>query len=186
MRRHHLIITILLLTLAAPAVATAELPTPPSGYQWKSIDEIKASFLIPVSWHFKETKVKETLAYFLTRENIDENGRFETGLSINVLRQGKEFDPVGYAGAFVMKMVEKHEVLEEPFEAGGGKLKGYGCRVRVANEGEPPLIMQYLAIGNTVTGTLYMMFFESPESEWERAWAIAEPILTLFVLDDEI
>jgi len=186
MRLHSLVLTILLLALTAPAAVAVDLPAPPSGYTWKSIDEIKGAFLVPISWHFKETRVKETLAYFLTREDIDETGSFETGLSINVLRKGEDFDPVGYAGAFVLNIVKKYEVLEEPFEAGGGTLKGYGCRVRVTNLDDPPLIMQYLVIGNSATGTLYVMFFESPESEWEQAWAIAEPILTLFVLDDDI
>jgi len=81
-------------------------------------------------------------------------------------------------------MVKQNDVLEEPFEAGGGKLKGYGCRVRVVSEAGS-LVMQYLVIGNVDTGTLYVMYFESPESGWEQAWAIAEPILTLFVLSDE-
>jgi hypothetical protein len=184
MRLHHLVLTLLLLGLVPSAAVAIDVPTPPVGYSWKHIIEIDSAFLVPISWHFKETEVKQTLAYFITRENIDTKGSFTTGLTINVLRKGEEFDPVGYAGAFVLNLVKENEVLEEPFEAGGGKLKGYGCRVRVASE-NGPLVMHYLAIGNENTGTLFLMYFESPESQWEQAWAIAEPILTLFVLGDD-
>lgn len=185
MRRHYPALIILLLGLAAPPAVAVDLPTPPTGYTWKTIDEIQSAFLVPVSWHFKEAKGKETLSYFITREDISEQGSFRTGLTINVARKGGDFDPVGYAGAFVLKVVKENEVLEEPFEAGGGKLKGYGCRVRVAGEAGP-LVLQYLVLGNAATGTLFIMYFESPESEWEQAWAIAEPILTLFLLDDDV
>lgn len=184
MKTHRLVLTVLLLGLLPAAVGAIDVPTPPVGYTWNHLDKINAAFLVPVSWHFKETQVKETLAYFVTRENIDEKGSFETGLTINVLRKGKDFDAVGYAGAFILEMVKDKDVLEEPFEAGGGKLKGYGCRVRVTGE-NGPLLMQYLVIGNAETGTLYVMYFETPEPEWEKSWTIAEPILTLFVLGDD-
>lgn len=184
MRLHHLVLAILLLGLIPTAAGAIDLPIAPGGYSWKAIDEIQSAFLVPISWHFKEAKGKETLSWFITRENIDEKGSFETGLTINVVRKGEDFDPVSYAGAFVLNVVKQNEVLEEPFEAGGGKLRGYGCRVRVITE-TGPLVMHYLVIGNATTGTLFVMYFESPESGWEQAWAIAEPILTLFVIGDE-
>lgn len=184
MRLHNLVLVILLPALLPLAAGAIELPKAPSGYSWKAMDEIQSAFLVPISWHFKETTGKETRSFFITRENINEKGSFQTGLTINVVRKGDGFDPVGYAGAFVLHQVKQNEVLVEPFETGGGKLRGYGCRVRVAAE-SGPLIMHYLVIGNQATGALFVMYFESPESGWEQAWAIAEPILTLFVIGDE-
>lgn len=188
MKRYVLIAAILLGALTgampAPAAGSIELPPAPPGYSWRTIDDIQSAFLVPASWHFKEVRAKGTRSYFITRENIDEQGRFESGLTINFVRKGEDFDPVAYAAAFVLEVVERNEVLEEPFEAGGGTLKGYGCRVRTVTEAGP-LIMHYLVIGNAKTGSMFVMFFESPEHEWEKAWAIAEPIMTLFVLGDE-
>lgn len=184
MKREVLIAAVILGVLLAPVAGTIELPPAPAGYLWRSIEDIQSAFLVPASWHFKEVRAKGTRSFFITRENIDERGGFETGLTINFVQKGDEFDPVAYAAALVLEVVEHNEVLEEPFEAGGGTLKGYGCRVRTVT-GAGPLIMQHLVIGNAKTGSLFVMFFESPEEEWEKAWAIAEPMMTLFVLGDE-
>ena len=40
-------------------------------------------------------------------------------------------------------------------------------------------------IANDRTGMIYVVLFEAPEAEWEKAWKIGEPILKqLIILDD--
>ena len=65
MKPYYLAAALLLLGLIAPAVGAIELPPPPVGYTWKEIGDLQSAFLIPPGWHFKETRVKETLAYFI-------------------------------------------------------------------------------------------------------------------------
>lgn len=49
----------------------------------------------------------------------------------------------------------------------------------------PPLEMAWLAIGNDRTNTLYLLWFESRESNCASAWKTGEPMIHKFSLDDE-
>jgi hypothetical protein len=162
-----------------------DLPEPPDGFTWKRIPEIKASFLMPAGWHFKREKQKGILAYFITAEDFDKVGRFDTGLSLNVRRNLKSTNAVEYAKSFIAQMGKDNEVVRS-WETEMGLLHGYGCLTRNAGKAEEPTIMMHtLAIGNAKTNTLYVLWFESLEPEWDKAWTKGERILKLFVLDDE-
>lgn len=163
-----------------------EFPDPPEGFTWRKIKPIKAAFLVPDGWHFKAEKVKGTLAYFITAESIDDDGRFDTGLSINVMPHLKGQDAVTYAQSFVISMGEGNELVRN-WETGAGVLKGFGCLTRnPGDDNEPTIMMSTLAIGNETTNTLYIMWFESLESEWESAWKLGEKIMEFFFIDDEV
>ena len=41
-------------------------------------------------------------------------------------------------------------------------------------------------IANDKTGTLYVILFGAPESEWDKAWKIGKTMLNPIFLDDEI
>src|SRR5262245_7870162 len=180
---------VLLLALGLVGVSLAaalELPDPPPGFSWKQIPELKAAFLMPDGWYFKSEEQKGTLAYFITAENIDTGGRFDTGLTINVKPHLGGRDAVQYAKAYISQMGQQNELIRQ-WETEAGLLHGFGCVTRVpADETGPAIVMHNLAIGNSKTNTLYVFFFESPESEWERAWKTGEKMMTLLVLDDEI
>jgi hypothetical protein len=45
-----------------------ELPKPPDGFTWQEIPELKAAFLKPNGWYFKQETQNGTLAYFITRK----------------------------------------------------------------------------------------------------------------------
>jgi hypothetical protein len=53
-----------------------ELPTAPEGFSWQKLKEIKGAVLMPNGWHFKQEGGSPTLAYFVSRENIDKEGRY--------------------------------------------------------------------------------------------------------------
>ena len=59
-------------------------PPAPKGFAWKRIESVKATFLVPEGWHFKEETKDGTRAFFITKEDIHKNGTFEIGLSVNV------------------------------------------------------------------------------------------------------
>lgn len=75
---------ITVVTLIARSLLAADLPAAPAGFTWQEIPELKAALLKPNGWFFKREKQKDTLAYFITKEDIDKNGQFQTGLSVNV------------------------------------------------------------------------------------------------------
>lgn len=57
-----------------PLCRAIELPPAPTGFTWQEIPELKAAFSKPDGWFFRQEKQKDTLAYFITKENIDTNG----------------------------------------------------------------------------------------------------------------
>lgn len=170
----------------AIAAYDLELPEEPAGFKWKKFEEIKAALLVPDGWYFKQVQQEDTVAYFITKENIDEVGRFDTGLSMNVIRGRDDLNAVLYAEEFIETMAAQNELVRE-WTTGAGLLKGFGCLTRNAVEGEDVSIMMHtLAIGNEETNTLYILFFESLEEEWDQAWKYGEQILRMFLMDDEI
>lgn len=183
-RRSRSPILVLALLLATP-LAGEDRPPAPEGFAWKSIDSVQAAFLLPKGWHFKEEGKDGARAFFITQEDIDKTGRFETGLTVNVQTLKKDKAPE-YAADFIAMAAKQYELIGDPWRTETGVLKGYGCRVRKVEKGFPTLIMHDLAIGNSRTNTLYLIMFESPEPTWNDAWAKGEQILRQFFLDDEI
>lgn len=180
------IVLVATLGLGVAVAAKPELPEAPDGFEWKRIKRAKMAFLVPDGWHFKSVEQGKALAYFITKENIDDVGRFETGLSININRRLEGVDAVAYAREFVAGMIAENTRIDD-WTTDSGVLKGFGCLTRNAVEGEDvSIVMHTLAIGNEETNTLYILFFESLAEEWDRAWEIGERMLRMFVIDDEV
>lgn len=183
-KRSPVLSAILLAVLGASA--RAEDPPPaPEGYSWKKLDSVKAAFLMPQGWYFKQEGQGDTRAFFLTQEDIDTKGEFETGLSLNVVRLKKDKAPER-AALFIAQLTQTpgHE-LQDTWKVEAGVLQGLGARFRQTEKGYPPVIKAVLAIGNSRTNTLYLLVFESPESNWKAAWAKGDTMLKDFLLDDE-
>lgn len=176
-----------ILLSAGIALAAVDPPEAPPGFSWRRLVKIKAAFLVPDGWHFMRGEQENTTAFFITRENIEEVGSFDTGLSINVIRDRPDLDAVAYARSYIVAVLESNEVIGEPFANEVGRLKGFGAQVKVAGDEErPDIVMHYLAIGNSETNTLYILFFESPEPRWEEDWKTGQTMLRFFLLDDEV
>jgi hypothetical protein len=171
-------------TLAA-AGGDAKLPAAPKGFTWKRVESIKASFLMPDGWHFREEKKGNTTAVFLTQEDIGKEGKFKTGLSLNLVK-GLKTPAQDYARRFIETMGQQHKQLKT-WTTTAGPFKGYGCQVlNTPRDGGPAVMIHALAIGNAKMNTLYLFIFESPEAGWKEAWKIGEAMLKTLPLDDEV
>jgi hypothetical protein len=170
------------------AIAT-ELPPPPDGYSWVNCNEIKGAFLMPLGWYFKKGQQGDTLGYFITKENIDENGEFLTGLSVNVIPnipQKKGMVPSDYAATYIKTALSEREVLKRPWLTQMGPFEGHGIVLINRDYQKGDYITHNLAIANDQTGTIYIITFESPKKTWDTSWSIAEPMLQRFLIDDTI
>jgi len=164
------------------AASAIDLPTPPEGFSWQEIPELKAAFLKPAGWHFKREEQKGTLAYFITKENIEKTGEFQTGLTVNVFKNRKK-SAVEQARDIVDRIAaDKHG---EKWGKDVGPFREFGCRTK-DTDASGTIIMQTLSVANPKTNTLYLFIFESPESDWEKAWKIGEKIMDQLALDDAI
>jgi hypothetical protein len=161
-----------------------ELPAPPADFSWIEVPEIKAAFLQPRGWYVKREVQGNTLALFITQEKIENEGRFKTGLTINVLRHAKPGAAVEYAAAFIGRLATQHnagDIWSREF----GPLKGFGCRYKVGSTDDAP-IAHTLMVANPRTGTLYLFLFEAPNATWADAWAKGEKIMNALAVDDEM
>ena len=178
----------LALFLAGRLLAQEPPPPPaPAGFAWKKIDSVKASFLVPKGWFFKEDEPKDgTRAFFISQEDISTGGLFETGLTVNVFSLKKDKAQERALAHLAALAQTPGNELQEAWEFQEGVLKGVGGRIRRVDKDYAPLIMHVLAIGNSATNTLYVIMFESPEATWDKAWVKGEQMMKVFLLDDEV
>ncbi|QQL45422.1 type IV pilus assembly protein FimV [Sulfuriroseicoccus oceanibius] len=164
-----------------------ELPEHP-GFSWWRIPELKGAILVPEGWHTKAHPSDESLAYFITKSEIDDdNPSFDTGLSLNVFLKAKETlgkDALKWATDYRRTAASKGKVLES-WEKARGPFKSLGLRLRVS-DAEGGIVMHHLFVINPKTDTLYFYFFEAPEKQWPAAWKKGELMMKTLLIDDEV
>ncbi|GAB2855919.1 hypothetical protein [Hymenobacter ruber] len=164
----------------APARATAPADAP-VGFHWQPLPEVKALAVLPFTWNYRAETSRDAQAYFLTREKIVPGKLFQTGLSLNVVRQIKaktKQAALDYAQAFSARSGHGagQQVLGQETKT-QGPLRLFGVRYRVANGAAGAKIIQQWAIANTATDTFYLLVFESPEPQWPQAWKLGEGMI---------
>lgn len=157
------------------------------GFHWQPLPEVKAAMLLPYTWNYKAETSRDAQAYFLTREKIVAGGLFQTGVSLNVVRQmmaKSKQSAAAYAQAFSTRTGHGagQQVLGQESKT-QGPLRMFGVRYRVANGAAGSKIVQQWAIANTTTDTFYLLLFESPEKDWAQAWKLGEEMIKQFRLD---
>jgi hypothetical protein len=176
------LLSLLAATLFVQNLYAVDLPKPPSGFTWQEVPELKAAFLKPDGWFFKREENKGTQAYFVTRENLDQKGEFETGLTVNVFRL-KQDSAVDRGKALIDRIAStKHG---KQWTQSAGPFQEFGCLSK-DTDASGTIVMQSLAVANPKTNTLYLFIFESPEANWDTAWKLGKQIMDALALDDDI
>ena len=164
-----------------------KLPTPPEGFKWARCPKIKGAFLCPNDWHFKKHQQGETLGFFITKEKITDKKQFMTGLTVNVMPkipEKKSMTPYKFAELFRDNAKKINKIIKE-WDKDMGPFKSLGF-VYTKKDKAGDFTVHNLLIANNKTGTLYIVLFEAPTSEWEKTWKIAEPMLKYLYIDDTI
>lgn len=171
----------------SPLTLLAEDPPPaPKGFAWKRFEKVKAILLVPHGWHVKEKEEKGTHAIFITQEEFKEGEKYDTGLSVNIVRELKGKSAPREARNVISELGKKNTLVRS-WTSDAGKLKGYGCLVRAeAPDKSGPLMMHCLAFGNMETNTFYLFVFEAPADKWEEAWKQGEQVMKKLGIDDEV
>ena len=159
------------------------LPSPPSGFSWHESINGAGSFLKPDGWFVKEESKGSTNAVFISKESIENNGRFLTGMSVNQLNywsKSKKTKPSKYAEVFATKIATTGKVLKRTVVK-GNQDNMYVVRVLGDNKGTPT-ITHHLAIGMDSKDQVYLISYESPESEWKANYNYAREMLNFFFL----
>lgn len=143
--------------------------------------ELGCRFLLPDGWHAKQVE-GQTHAVFLTLEPIaPPENRFETGVSINRIarvraRTGQTAED--FALAFLASTAEKEGArlarIPDP------TYQVYVAEGAVQRDpGQPDLRKHYLVFADNAQDLVYLAFFETPATEWDRTWPVARRILDL-------
>lgn len=154
-----------------------DLPQAPDGFHWKYRAESAMAFLAPDGWNYKREQSTTTKAYFSTLENIDTNGTFKTGLTIQVIQdKNKNAAQVAknlYANITSQNAVTKSSKVSEHTD---GNLVFYEFEYE-ASAPTYNTTVHNLMVANTATNTLYVITFESPTDQWGEAWEIGQVIM---------
>lgn len=172
----------ILAMLFAQSLLAKPFPTPPVGFTWQEIPELKAAILKPEGWFYKREEQKGTLAYFITKENIDKNGRFQTGLTVNVFHLKKD-SAVERAKGIIQQLATTKNV--KAFGQDAGTFRKFACLAK-DTDSSGTTVMYTLAVANPKTNTLYLLIFESPEQEWDAAWKLGKQIVDVLPLEESI
>ena len=175
---------VLALVLIAPSILPAiDLPKAPEGFKWREVKPIKGAFLVPDGWHFRAEEGKGTLAFFITEAKVTPPEKFMVGASINVF--------LGNPGA--PAKIEEHLrglAEENQVELTPGKFGPFltlQCQFDLAKTSEHPAIrVLQLGIVNPETQSTYLVVFESPVDEWDRAWSKGEVIVKTLALNGKV
>ncbi|HEY2911940.1 MAG TPA: hypothetical protein VGK21_01150 [Candidatus Angelobacter sp.] len=157
-------------------------PTPPVGFTWQEIPELKTALLKPDGWFYKREEQKGTLAYFITKENIDKNGRFQTGLTVNVFHLKKD-SAVERGKDIIQQLAATKHV--KAFAQDAGPFQKFACLAKDTDSSGTTVMYTY-AVANPKTNTLYLLIFESPEPEWDTAWKLGKQIVDMLPLEESI
>jgi len=171
---------------------TRVLPTAPDGFTWRQLREINAAVLVPDEWRVKretDKKLTAAVAYFVTLQNIDALGKFDTGMSLNVLMaRSRSEDVESVAREKITADCMNRPVLKRlksSSEVTGGVFHRYGCVARVRGKAGS-IVIDHRLIVNTRTKTMYIVDFESPENQWEEAWKKGTKVVEMLSLDENI
>lgn len=176
MSRILLFIFVLVTALNA---APPKWPEPPAGFSWVNFDAARCAVLKPNGWHLKWETKEKTAAMFISKENIDTAGSFQTGLTVNFMAKVKKSTGLKsskYAQAFLGKAEQEHPLLKKAFTVKLGKnINGFGLRVKMKDA--PTQIVHYFLIADDNEDSLTLMIFEAPDSSWDSDWLSGEKML---------
>jgi len=180
-KRRPLLLVVAILAAAALAGAAepVKLPDPPEGYRWLRYEEGKSAYLRPEGWYVKTEVEGKTASLFISKENIDKRGSFETGLTVHIIGEVEQRAGVTaskYATAYVEELAKAKSVVER---AGTPTQDGYtSVSVRYRDATRPPTILVHThVLADDTADVLRIAIFEAPESEWDSAWTHGERLV---------
>ena len=180
-------ILILILAFVVSLRAEDSLPPAPAGYSWQRLVTIKSAVLKPDGWFFKQAKKGQTDGFFITKEDIDQSGVFQTGLTLNCIRDVPKKTgqaPSDYATSMADTAAGKFQLVDRTTSK-QGPFRAVRFRYVDAPAGKESITVYQLLIANDKTGTFFLVIFEAPTSSWSEAWKSGDIILKKLLLDDE-
>jgi hypothetical protein len=169
------------LTAALSGAEQPDLPAPPDGFQWKWCDKVGVGLPQPTGWFFKSQSENGTDAFFVTKEDIETEGEFQTGLSLNVISRASR-SGIPTASEYALRLAsrgieDKASVLDVIPLSDIGHAKTVSYRIKARGS-----VIHHFLIADD-GDRVFIFIYESPQSEWDEAWKIGEQMLTNLPID---
>ena len=168
------------------------LVEPPKGFSWQQLPFVKASFLLPDEWTFKfiPNNKDERYLYYLTKENIDQKGVYETGFEVRVIRGVPNKDkgklPSQYSVEAVGKTEKKVKFVKK-WDERKGIFKEIGYIYVDSSDENASITVHRVYISNDTTGTVYILTFEGPTKGWDNLWkTMGDPMFKNISIDESM
>jgi hypothetical protein len=181
------------------AVEMSKLPPPPRGFTWHPFKEAPITVLRPEGWHVHQVMDNTVFTGCVSKESIQTEGRFITGLTVNVFRGTKDglrqavpnshpdTAVAGMLGGILPSLPSdpRFQVIYlDPCVQRTRASRLIRVRYRQLAPAMPnipwhgPLAVQRFIIEFDQSPDVYLLTFESLESTWDESWKIGKQILT--------
>jgi len=155
-----------------------QLPPPAEGLKWAVFKGVAIQH--PVNWH----EYAQGNTYTSSVESVPENGIFETGLTVQILRDVEKKNPMGRRNVvgMMLKMLEEDKdntkllaTLKDHED-----MESIVYRYRNAPANMTPIIVHKYFQVSKVKDFVNIITFETTEAQWEEYWLkYGEPMLGL-------
>ena len=165
-----------------------KLPTPPNGFTWQILPEMQGALLKPDGWHYKTDSNGDTVGHVISKEKIEKNGQFLTGLTFQCIKNVPQKSGMP-ASTYIKKFADEAATSQKLLERREFRRGAFECvqfRYVSVAPGEPNVEIVDRLMANEKTGSVFLVIFEAPEKKWDAEYRIAEVILKQMVIDEKI
>jgi hypothetical protein len=179
------------------ALASMNLPPAPAGFSRVCFEKVRMTVLRPDGWFVHQVDNDQSFTGCVSKECIQTEGSFKTGLTVFGFRRVKEglraqhsdYDPdVPVASVFQARYDPGlfsdpcNQILYmDPFVQKDSRSRSFRFQYRQALSGRPPVIVQKFLVEFDQSDDVYEFTFESPEDLWDQNWQKGRQILTNLV-----
>jgi hypothetical protein len=155
------------------------VPDPPSGFSWLFVPGTSTALLRPDGWYSTVEENDDAIAAFISLEDWQAEGKFETGLSFNFVQNvsRKTGKTAREYAETMLGVPSPSDVLIKPQGSMLGPGLGFvGLRFRAVFD-DTPVIVHRQIIADDVRDSIRLLVFESPEDLWDEMWEVGQLML---------
>jgi len=149
---------------------------PPEGFYWHEPRSFYVILCVPDSWHVREDEASSTI--YATKNKSKGEDKSLTGFTVSCSQhKPKDYVPHflrSYPG--VLKRFGKENISEWETKELRGNLTKH--TISFEDNSGPEVLVKCCIIVNEVTGTVYMVTFETRKIAWEKNWDIFGSVMT--------
>lgn len=182
------LIVITTLALGGTMLHAEPPPQAPKGFSWTNCTPMKGRFLKPDGWYFLEEVKGGTIACYITKEKINPPAGFQTGVSINLIKEVQKktsLSPSDYAKRYLAAIEGKYAIIKR-VGSSRGPFTHFAAEFISTDGTNEPIRMWHILIANDRTGSLHLAVAESPANAWAQNWPTLEVVVSMLGVDDEV